>query len=83
MGEFSDEQLVRYIELHSHTERALVYNDHVRRFLALAGEPMPADLERVAFIACHYSDIYELLKRAKANLAAQAKAGESEGSDAP
>lgn len=63
--EMSDEQLLTYIEDHSHTELALVANSHVRRLMALAREPMPPNLEHVAFISCKYHSVKDIITRAR------------------
>lgn len=63
--EWTDEELVSYIESHSRTEVALVSNAHVRRFLDLAGEKMPEHLAHRAFIHCYHDDIRELIVAAR------------------
>ncbi len=70
-AEWSDEELVGYIESHSHTELALVANAHVKRLLDLAGLEMPSHLEQRAFIGCHYHDIKEILADARATIRAR------------
>jgi hypothetical protein len=64
----TDEQLLTYIEDHSHTELALVSNAMVKRFMELAREPMTPSLEHAAFISCKYHNIKGLLSRARSYL---------------
>jgi hypothetical protein len=69
--DFTDEELISYLDAHSRTERALVSNAHVRRLLALAQIPwdtMPETLRSAAFICCRYENIFGILSSARANL---------------
>jgi hypothetical protein len=61
----TDEELLTYIEDHSHTELALVCNAHVRRLMELAREQMPENLKHVAFISCKHHNIKDIIVRAR------------------
>lgn len=63
--EWTDQELLDYIETHSHTELALVANAHVRRLMGLAREPMPPNLEHVAFISCKHHNVKDIITRAR------------------
>jgi hypothetical protein len=52
MDEWTDEQFLSYVELHSTTERHLFSKGHVIRLLALAGREVPPLVS--ALIAVHH-----------------------------
>jgi hypothetical protein len=67
-ADWTDRELLDYIETHSHTELALVANADVKRFLDLAGYEMPERFKGVAFIPCRYEAIKKLLAEARERL---------------
>ena len=68
MADFTDYELVEYIDTHSRTERALVHREHVRRLLTLAGRAVPDDLP--AFVGVHYCDCRAIIEDARASVKA-------------
>ena len=66
--EWTDAELLDYIEHHSHTELALVAKAHVKRFLALAGKELNPWLEQRAFIPLKYPHIKDQLEKARSGL---------------
>jgi hypothetical protein len=66
MADFTDRELVEYVDAHSRTERALVHREHVRRLLTLAGRAVPDDLPE--FVGVHHRDCRQIIEDARAGM---------------
>jgi hypothetical protein len=77
LPDWTDEELLGYVELHSMTERALFHVSHVNRLLELAGNPGRFDGN--GFTDLHYQDAKPLIEEARRRLAEQAQSAVTEG----
>ncbi len=61
----NDEELLRYFETHSRTERALFSGDHVARLSKLAGYPVKNPERLPKFMAVHEPVAKPYIERAR------------------
>lgn len=63
--DWSDEEFLGYVDLHSRTERALFHAEHVRRLYKMAGRPAPSGLGENEFVAVYHDHAERLIKLAR------------------